>query len=213
MDTVFQRHEDKFGCSGLNNGCALGGAYQGLSRALEALCLFFRGSVARVEACQVAYRGAAERDGEMILKAVSPSADFILLDEHGREYRSMDFSDFLQRKTLARRDAAFAVGGPYGFSPAVYECANGKISLIQMTFSHQMVRLFFVEQIYRAMTILRHEPYHHGMEAEYAKKGLDYTLEASVHKCVQMFEATANRPFACRLWDVSTAYPPQKINK
>lgn len=100
-------------------------------------------------------------EGDLILKAVPQSADLILLDEHGHEYRSVEFADYLQKRMLSGRDIAFAVGGPYGFSPAVYARANGKISLSQMTFSHQMVRLFFVEQIYRAMTILRHEPYHH----------------------------------------------------
>lgn len=100
-------------------------------------------------------------EGELILKQVASSTDLILLDEHGREYRSMEFADYLQRKMSAGRDIMFVVGGPYGFSPAVYDRANGKISLSQMTFSHQMIRLLFVEQIYRAMTILRGEPYHH----------------------------------------------------
>ena len=100
-------------------------------------------------------------EGDLILKAVPQSADLILLDEHGHEYRSVEFADYLQKRMLSGRDIAFVVGGPYGFSPAVYARANGKISLSRMTFSHQMVRLFFVEQIYRAMTILRHEPYHH----------------------------------------------------
>ena len=100
-------------------------------------------------------------EGEMILKAVSAAEEMILLDEHGKEFRSMEFSEYLQKKMSAGRDVVFVVGGPYGFSEAVYARANGKISLSKMTFSHQMVRLFFVEQIYRAMTILRHEPYHH----------------------------------------------------
>ena len=100
-------------------------------------------------------------EGEMILKTVSAAEEMILLDEHGKEFRSVEFSDYLQKKMSAGRDIVFVVGGPYGFSEAVYARANGKISLSKMTFSHQMVRLFFVEQIYRAMTILRHEPYHH----------------------------------------------------
>ena len=100
-------------------------------------------------------------EGEMFLKAVSAAEEMILLDEHGKEFRSIEFSEYLQKKMSARRDIVFVVGGPYGFSEAVYARANGKISLSKMTFSHQMVRLFFVEQIYRAMTILRHEPYHH----------------------------------------------------
>ena len=100
-------------------------------------------------------------EGEMILKTVSAAEEMILLDEHGKEFRSVEFSDYLQKKMSAGRDIVFVVGGPYGFSESVYQRANGKISLSKMTFSHQMVRLFFVEQIYRAMTILRHEPYHH----------------------------------------------------
>lgn len=100
-------------------------------------------------------------EGELILRQLTPSTDMILLDEKGREYRSVEFADFLQKKMSSGRDVVFVVGGPYGFSQSVYDKANGKISLSQMTFSHQMVRLFFVEQIYRAMTILRGEPYHH----------------------------------------------------
>jgi 23S rRNA (pseudouridine1915-N3)-methyltransferase len=100
-------------------------------------------------------------EGELILRNLTPSTDMILLDERGREYRSVEFADFLQKKMSSGRDVVFVVGGPYGFSHNVYDRANGKISLSQMTFSHQMVRLFFVEQIYRAMTILRGEPYHH----------------------------------------------------
>ena len=100
-------------------------------------------------------------EGELILRQLTPSMDMILLDEKGREYRSVEFADFLQKKMSSGRDVVFVVGGPYGFSQSVYDRANGKISLSQMTFSHQMVRLFFVEQIYRAMTILRGEPYHH----------------------------------------------------
>lgn len=102
-----------------------------------------------------------QQEGELILKAVGPTAFCVLLDEHGREYRSIEFADYLQKRMSAGQDMFFVVGGPYGFSPDVYSRANGKISLSQMTFSHQMVRLFFVEQIYRAMTILRGEPYHH----------------------------------------------------
>ena len=102
-----------------------------------------------------------QQEGELILRSVAASADLILLDERGKEYRSIEFAEYLQKKMLAGRDVVFVVGGPYGFSEAVYQRANGKISLSKMTFSHQMVRLFFVEQIYRAMTILRGEPYHH----------------------------------------------------
>ncbi|MBQ2068185.1 MAG: 23S rRNA (pseudouridine(1915)-N(3))-methyltransferase RlmH [Paludibacteraceae bacterium] len=100
-------------------------------------------------------------EGEAILARLTPAMDVLLLDEHGREYRSIEYADFLQRKMGAGRDLTLIIGGAYGFSPAVYERANGKISLSQMTFSHQMIRLMAIEQIYRAMTILRNEPYHH----------------------------------------------------
>ena len=102
-----------------------------------------------------------QAEGELILRAVAQSAELVLLDEHGKEFRSIEFADYIQKKMSSGRDVVFVVGGPYGFSEAVYQRANGKISLSKMTFSHQMVRLFFVEQIYRAMTILRGEPYHH----------------------------------------------------
>jgi len=100
-------------------------------------------------------------EGELILKYITPSTEMILLDERGSEFRSIEFADFLQKKMSSGRDVVFVVGGPYGFSENAYQRANAKISLSKMTFSHQMVRLFFVEQIYRAMTILRSEPYHH----------------------------------------------------
>lgn len=102
-----------------------------------------------------------QAEGELILRNITASTDMILLDEKGKEFRSVEFADYVQKKMSSGRDLVFVVGGPYGFSEAVYQRANGQISLSQMTFSHQMVRLFFVEQIYRAMTILRGEPYHH----------------------------------------------------
>ena len=102
-----------------------------------------------------------QAEGELILRTITPATDLILLDEHGKEYRSIEFADYVRKRMSSGRDVVFVVGGPYGFSEAVYQRANGKISLSKMTFSHQMVRLFFVEQIYRAMTILRGEPYHH----------------------------------------------------
>lgn len=102
-----------------------------------------------------------QAEGELILRTITPATDLILLDEHGKEYRSIEFADYVQKRMSSGRDVVFVVGGPYGFSEAVYQRANGKISLSKMTFSHQMVRLFFVEQLYRAMTILRGEPYHH----------------------------------------------------
>lgn len=100
-------------------------------------------------------------EGELILRALTPAMDVILLDEHGREYRSVEFADFLQKKMSSGKDLTLVIGGPYGFSKEVYLRANGKLSLSQMTFSHQMIRLMAIEQIYRAMTILRNEPYHH----------------------------------------------------
>jgi 23S rRNA (pseudouridine1915-N3)-methyltransferase len=103
-----------------------------------------------------------EREGEQILKKLQPSDELILLDEHGKQYNSVDFSEFVQKKmNSGLKQLIFAIGGPYGFSDSVYGRANGKISLSKMTFSHQMVRAFFIEQLYRAFTILRNEPYHH----------------------------------------------------
>lgn len=99
-------------------------------------------------------------EGEAILAKVG-TTEVVLLDEHGTEYRSVDFASWLQKKMGSGRDLTLVIGGAYGFSPAVYERANGKLSLSQMTFSHQMIRLMAIEQIYRAMTILRNEPYHH----------------------------------------------------
>ena len=102
-----------------------------------------------------------EREGELILKHISPADTVVLLDEHGREYTSVGFSEFIQKQlNAACRTLTFVVGGAYGFSPAVYAAAHHKLSLSQMTFNHQMVRLFFLEQLYRAHTILRHEKYH-----------------------------------------------------
>ena len=99
-------------------------------------------------------------EGEAILAKVG-TTEVVLLDEHGAEYRSVDFASWLQKKMGSGRDLSLVIGGAYGFSPAVYQRANGKLSLSQMTFSHQMIRLMAIEQIYRAMTILRNEPYHH----------------------------------------------------
>lgn len=103
-----------------------------------------------------------EKEGELILKKLQPSDDLILLDERGKTYSSPEFSDFLQKKmNSGLKQLIFVIGGPYGFSEAVYARANGKISLSKMTFSHQMIRPFFAEQLYRAFTILSNEPYHH----------------------------------------------------
>lgn len=102
------------------------------------------------------------KEGELILSYVEPSHHFILLDERGKEYTSIAFADELQKKmNTGIKQLTFVIGGPYGFSQAVYQRANSKLSLSKLTFSHQMIRLFFVEQLYRSFTILRNEPYHH----------------------------------------------------
>jgi 23S rRNA (pseudouridine1915-N3)-methyltransferase len=103
-----------------------------------------------------------EKEGELLLKLITNSDVLILLDENGKEYDSVGFSEVIQKQMNSGiKNLIFVVGGPYGFSDAIYKRANGKISLSKMTFSHQMVRLFFVEQLYRAFTILKNEPYHH----------------------------------------------------
>ena len=102
------------------------------------------------------------REGELILKNIKPTDDLILLDERGKEYSSVEFAKVLQDKiSYVGKDLVYVIGGAYGFSDAVYQRANSKISLSRMTFSHQMVRAIFVEQIYRAFTIMKGEPYHH----------------------------------------------------
>lgn len=100
-------------------------------------------------------------EGELILKQLQPSDTVVLLDEHGRELRSVDFARWLEQKRNTARRLVFVVGGPYGFSQAVYDRANEQLSLSKMTFSHQMIRLVFTEQVYRACTIIKGEPYHH----------------------------------------------------
>lgn len=103
-----------------------------------------------------------EKEGELILKKIKTTDNLVLLDEKGYEFRSMEFSRFLQKKMNSGiKQMVLVIGGPYGFSEKVYQNARGKISLSKMTFSHQMIRLFIVEQIYRAFTILKNEPYHH----------------------------------------------------
>ena len=103
-----------------------------------------------------------EKEADMLLKQFEAGDEIILLDEKGKQFTSVGFSDFLAKKMLSSiKRLIFVVGGPYGFSERVYSRANNKISLSSMTFSHQMIRLIFVEQVYRAMTILRNEPYHH----------------------------------------------------
>ena len=103
-----------------------------------------------------------DKEGELILKSLQPTDMVVLLDEHGQEFRSVDFARWIERKMQTQQKRlVFVVGGPYGFSDAVYSRANEKISLSKMTYSHQMVRLVFAEQLYRAMTIIKGEPYHH----------------------------------------------------
>lgn len=103
-----------------------------------------------------------EKEGELILKALQPGDVVVLLDEHGKEFRSIEFAEWAEKKmhTVNKR-LVFIIGGPYGFSKDVYAAAQEKISLSKMTFSHQMIRLIFVEQLYRAMNILAGGPYHH----------------------------------------------------
>ncbi len=101
-------------------------------------------------------------EGEAILRLVTDSDHLMLLDEHGLELRSIEFADLLQKRMSAgTKRLVFVIGGPYGFSDAVYQRANSKLSLSKMTFSHQIVRAIFTEQLYRAFTILKNEPYHH----------------------------------------------------
>ena len=103
-----------------------------------------------------------EREGLLILKEITSTDQLILLDEKGHEFRSVEFSRFIQKKMNSGiKQLVFVIGGPYGFSNSVYQKAQGKVSLSKMTFSHQMIRLFMVEQLYRAFTILKNEPYHH----------------------------------------------------
>ena len=102
------------------------------------------------------------KEGDLILKQIKPTDDLILMDERGKEYTSVEFAKVIQDKiSYAGKDMVYVIGGAYGFSDAVYQRANSKISLSRMTFSHQMVRAIFVEQIYRAFTIMKGEPYHH----------------------------------------------------
>lgn len=103
-----------------------------------------------------------EKEGELILSKVGSQDHLVLLDENGKEFTSVGFSKFLQKKMNAGyKTLVLVIGGPYGFSDAVYKAAQGKIALSQMTFSHQMIRLFITEQLYRGFTILKGEPYHH----------------------------------------------------
>lgn len=102
-----------------------------------------------------------DKEGEAILRLLQPSDTVVLLDERGKEPRSIELADWLQRQQQTARRLVFIIGGPYGFSQQVYSRADSMLSLSRMTFSHQMVRLIFVEQLYRACTIIKGEPYHH----------------------------------------------------
>ena len=103
-----------------------------------------------------------EKEADLILKQVDNSDTLMLLDEKGQQYRSVDFSKLLDKNMVSNvQHMVVVIGGPYGFSDRVYQRANGLLSLSKMTFSHQMIRLFFVEQLYRAFSIMRGEPYHH----------------------------------------------------
>jgi 23S rRNA (pseudouridine1915-N3)-methyltransferase len=103
-----------------------------------------------------------QKEGDLILSKVKTSDVLILLDENGKQYDSVEFSNYLQKHMNSGiKNLVFIIGGPYGFSQDVYNKAQGKLSLSKMTFSHQMIRLFFIEQLYRGFTILKNEPYHH----------------------------------------------------
>ncbi|WP_025741706.1 23S rRNA (pseudouridine(1915)-N(3))-methyltransferase RlmH [Aquimarina pacifica] len=103
-----------------------------------------------------------DKEGTLILTKLNTSDVVVLLDENGKQYNSVDFSNVLQKHMNSGiKQLVFVIGGPYGFSSKLYARANGKLSLSKMTFSHQMIRLFFIEQLYRGFTILRNEPYHH----------------------------------------------------
>lgn len=102
-----------------------------------------------------------QKEGEMLLKMLQTGDVVVLLDEHGKEMRSTEFATWIEKRQQTARRLVFVIGGPYGFSPQMYDRCNDKISLSRMTFSHQMVRLIFAEQLYRACTILKGEPYHH----------------------------------------------------
>lgn len=103
-----------------------------------------------------------QKEGELILGRLNNTDTLILLDENGKQFDSVSFSSYLQKHMNSGiKQLVFVIGGPYGFSEEVYKKSNGKISLSKMTFSHQMIRLFFIEQLYRGFTILKNEPYHH----------------------------------------------------
>lgn len=102
------------------------------------------------------------KEGQLLLSKIQPSDFVVLLDEKGKEFTSVGFSEYIQKRlNSGMKQIIFIIGGPYGFSEEVYDRANSRVALSKLTFSHQMVRLFFTEQLYRAFTILKNEPYHH----------------------------------------------------
>jgi len=110
----------------------------------------------------LSFEQVKEKEGELILKSTQSGDCLVLLDERGKEFSSLKFAEYIEKKThTVSKRLVFAIGGPYGFSQKVYDAAQEKISLSKMTFSHQLIRLIFAEQLYRAMTILNNEPYHH----------------------------------------------------
>ncbi len=102
-----------------------------------------------------------DKEGSLILASIGPKDMVILLDEHGKEYTSVEFAKEVERFTASGKNIVFVIGGAYGFSDEVYNRSDGKVSLSKMTFPHQMVRTVFTEQLYRAFTIIKGEPYHH----------------------------------------------------
>lgn len=136
---------------------------QRLHRAYQTLHFFRYGGNSRIENTKsLTPEQQKEKEGELIAKALQPGDVVVLLDEHGKEMRSVEFARWMEKKLVnVNKRLVFIIGGPYGFSQKVYDAAHEKISMSKMTFSHQMIRLIFVEQIYRAMTILNGGPYHH----------------------------------------------------
>lgn len=102
-----------------------------------------------------------EKEAELFFDKIQPNDFVVLLDENGKSFTSVAFAEYVQKRMNASTDVVFLIGGPFGFSDKIYQRANDKISLSKMTFSHQMIRLFFVEQVYRAFTIIKGEKYHH----------------------------------------------------
>ena len=152
MKTI--QYENYVNCSRENSRKVLYRSHKQLHGSIETLY--------RVNTKNLREEQQKEKEGELILKALQPIDHIVLLDEHGFEFRSVEFAKWMANKmqTVNKR-LVFIIGGPYGFAPAIYQTAHEKISLSKMTFSHQMIRLIFVEQLYRAFSILNNSPYHH----------------------------------------------------